>query len=50
VQSFEIANLKYLRSKLGKRANLRLMQLVAPGEIRPSDVALPLAETTVLLT
>ena len=39
VQSFEIANLKYLRGKLGKRSNLRLMQLVALGEIRPSDVA-----------
>lgn len=39
VQSFEIANLKYLRSKLGKRTNLRLMQLVSPGDIRPGDVA-----------
>jgi glycerophosphoryl diester phosphodiesterase len=39
IQSFEVANLKYLRGKLGQRANLRLMQLVAIGAIRPSDVA-----------
>ena len=39
IQSFEVANLKYLRSKLGHRANLRLMQLVEPGPKRPSDVA-----------
>ncbi len=39
IQSFEVANLKYLRSKLGRRANLRLMQLVVGGPIRPSDVA-----------
>lgn len=39
IQSFEVANLKYLRSKLGRRANLRLMQLVVPGKMRPSDVA-----------
>lgn len=38
VQSFEIANLKYVREKLGKRSNLRLMQLVAVGDIRPRDV------------
>ncbi len=39
IQSFEVANLKYLRSKLGQRANLRLMQLVGVGPVRPSDVA-----------
>ncbi|MGO4377120.1 glycerophosphodiester phosphodiesterase [Pseudoduganella sp. RAF19] len=38
IQSFEIANLKYVREKLGRRANVRLMQLVAVGDIRPRDV------------
>jgi glycerophosphoryl diester phosphodiesterase len=38
IQSFEIANLKYVREKLGKRANVRLMQLVGVGDIRPRDV------------
>ncbi|MBA5686303.1 glycerophosphodiester phosphodiesterase [Rugamonas apoptosis] len=39
IQSFEVANLKYLRGKLGRRANLRLMQLVVTDALRPSDVA-----------
>jgi glycerophosphoryl diester phosphodiesterase len=39
IQSFEVANLKYLRAKLGRRANLRIMQLVAEGDVRPVDVA-----------
>ena len=39
IQSFEVANLKYLRSKLGRRSNLRLMQLVGLGQVRPGDVA-----------
>src|SRR5471032_1344989 len=39
IQSFEVANLKYLRGKLGRRANLRLMQLVVNEALRPSDVA-----------
>ena len=39
IQSFEIANLKYLRGKLGRRANLRLMQLVIGENVRPMDVA-----------
>jgi glycerophosphoryl diester phosphodiesterase len=39
IQSFEVANLKYLRDKLGHRANLRLMQLVVNEALRPSDVA-----------
>ncbi|NRR34384.1 glycerophosphodiester phosphodiesterase [Oxalobacteraceae bacterium] len=39
IQSFEIANLKYMRGKLGRRANLRLMQLVVSEAVRPSDVA-----------
>ena len=38
IQSFEVANLKYMRGKLGRRANLRLMQLVVGGPLRPSDV------------
>ncbi len=39
IQSFEIANLRYLRKKLGRPANVRLMQLVDVGEARPADVA-----------
>ncbi len=39
IQSFEIANLRYLRSRLGRPANVRLMQLVDMGELRPADVA-----------
>ncbi|WP_229750913.1 glycerophosphodiester phosphodiesterase [Undibacterium terreum] len=38
IQSFETANLKYLRSKLGKREHIRLMQLTAEGQYRPVDV------------
>jgi glycerophosphoryl diester phosphodiesterase len=38
VQSFEIANLRYLRRKLGRPANVRLMQLIGEGPIRPADV------------
>ena len=38
IQSFEVANLRYLRDKLGRRANLRLMQLVGVGAMQPSDV------------
>jgi glycerophosphoryl diester phosphodiesterase len=38
VQSFEISNLKFLRSKLGRRDNLRLMQLIDPAR-QPADVA-----------
>lgn len=39
IQSFEVANLQYVRDKLGRRANLRLMQLVGSGATRPADVA-----------
>ena len=39
IQSFEVANLQYVRDKLGKRANVRLMQLVGVGPVRPADVA-----------
>lgn len=38
IQSFEIANLRYLRSKLGHPANTRLMQLVEPAAGKPADV------------
>lgn len=36
VQSFEIANLKWLRSRLGKRKNIKLMQLTEGSEV-PAD-------------
>ena len=41
VQSFEIANLRYLRAKLGRRGNLQLMQLTSggPAGAQPADVA-----------
>ncbi|MUI14821.1 twin-arginine translocation signal domain-containing protein [Massilia dura] len=39
IQSFEVANLRMLREKLGKRSNLRLMQLVGVGPVKPADVA-----------
>ncbi|MFD1950725.1 glycerophosphodiester phosphodiesterase [Sphingomonas arantia] len=39
VQSFEIANLRYLRTKLRRPTNVRLAQLIADGDIRPADVA-----------
>ncbi len=38
IQSFEVSNLKYLRAKLGRPANIRLMQLVDQGEMKPGDV------------
>jgi glycerophosphoryl diester phosphodiesterase len=38
IQSFEIANLKYLRAKLGRPSNIRLMQLVGTSAERPADV------------
>jgi glycerophosphoryl diester phosphodiesterase len=42
IQSFEVANLKYLRKVLGHPANMRLMQLVITGQygkLNPADVA-----------
>ena len=39
IQSFEIANLRYLRRKLGRPANVRLMQLVVEAPMRPADIA-----------
>jgi len=38
IQSFEIANLRYLRRKLGKPANMRLLQLVGDDAQVPADV------------
>lgn len=38
IQSFEVANLKYLRGKLGRPANVRLMQLVDAAGEKPGDV------------
>jgi glycerophosphoryl diester phosphodiesterase len=38
IQSFEISNLKYLRQKLGRRSNIRLMQLVDQPDQQPGDV------------
>lgn len=38
IQSFEVANLKYLRRKLGRPANVRLMQLVDAPAMKPGDV------------
>jgi len=39
VQSFEVANLRYLRRKIGRRANIKLLQLVGPDAMIPPDVA-----------
>jgi glycerophosphoryl diester phosphodiesterase len=38
IQSFEVENLKDLRAKLGRRGNLRLMQLIGSGG-QPADLA-----------
>ena len=40
IQSFEIANLQYLRAKLGRPPRLRLMQLVEGDDpaLRPADI------------
>jgi glycerophosphoryl diester phosphodiesterase len=39
IQSFEVANLHYLRGKLGRPANVKLMQLVGDPAMVPSDIA-----------
>lgn len=46
VQSFEIANLRYLRGKLGRPANLQLMQLTIGYPLPPADVAAAGGRTT----
>ena len=40
IQSFEVANLKYVRAKLGRSDRVRLMQLTSgePAGLRPADV------------
>ena len=38
IQSFEISNLKYIRSKIGKTPHIRLMQLIDDPKVRPGDV------------
>ncbi|MGP1667168.1 MAG: glycerophosphodiester phosphodiesterase [Rhodanobacter sp.] len=39
IQSFEIANLRYLRQRIGERPNIRLLQLLEAGALQPYDVA-----------
>jgi glycerophosphoryl diester phosphodiesterase len=46
IQSFEVANLKYLRQKLGRPANVRLMQLVDDANLKPGDVLAKNGATT----
>jgi glycerophosphoryl diester phosphodiesterase len=46
IQSFEVSNLKVLRSLLGRRDNLRIMQLVDAPTSRPGDMIAAGASTT----
>ncbi|MCZ0738726.1 glycerophosphodiester phosphodiesterase [Phreatobacter sp. AB_2022a] len=46
IQSFEIANLRYLRGKLGRPANIRLLQLTDEPAVIPADVAATGGRTT----
>ena len=46
IQSFEVSNLKVLRGMLGKRRNLRLMQLVDAANMRPGDAVASGSSTT----
>lgn len=39
LQSFETANLRYLRGKIGRHSNIRLLQLTWKGDTQPADVA-----------
>lgn len=39
VQSFEVANLKWLRPRIAAHANIQLLQLTVPMDMRPADVA-----------
>ncbi|EQB19729.1 glycerophosphodiester phosphodiesterase family protein [Novosphingobium lindaniclasticum] len=39
VQSFEVANLKWLRARIGAYPRLQLLQLAMPIEMRPADIA-----------
>ena len=38
IQSFEVANLRYLRKKLGRPSNVRLMQLIGEDAQVPADI------------
>lgn len=38
IQSFEVANLKYLREKLGRPGNIRIMQLTGDPRKSPADL------------
>lgn len=37
LQSFEVGNLRYLRSRLGEQANIRLLQLIDDDHPQPAD-------------
>ncbi|MGM3367048.1 hypothetical protein ACS212_23320, partial [Escherichia coli] len=39
IQSFETANLRYLRGKIGRGSNIRLLQLLWKGDTQPADIA-----------
>ena len=38
IQSFETANLRALRDKIGRQSNIRLLQLIGKGDARPADI------------
>lgn len=40
VQSFETANLRQLRARIGRQSNIRLLQLLGESQAMPADVAL----------
>lgn len=40
VQSFETANLRQLRARIGRKSNIRLLQLLGEAQAMPADVAL----------
>ncbi len=46
IQSFEVANLKYLRGKIGISPRVKLMQLVGEPGMIPADIAAAKGKTT----
>ena len=46
IQSFETANLRYIRKKLGRPANVKLLQLMGGPNDVPPDIALAGGKTT----
>ena len=38
IQSFETANLRYLRGRIGQGSNIRLLQLLWKGDTQPADI------------